>query len=78
MLDLLTLKSSEIIMSHFSWLNIIVNISRLSRRCPPSDCTDELYNKYSVYQCLPTIPHDTLRNFKSSMNNDEEEEGPKI
>ena len=31
-------------------------LSRFPEHCPPADRTDELYDEYRVYQCLPEIP----------------------
>ena len=49
-------------------------ITRFPEHCPPADRTDELYDEYRVYQCLPAIPHDILCKFKSSATDTEEEE----
>ena len=49
-------------------------IIRFPEHCPPADRTDELYDEYRVYQCLPAIPHDILCKFKSSATDTEEEE----
>ena len=53
-------------------------VFRFPEHCPPPHHRDELYDECRVYQSLPAIPQDVLCNLRSSGNDANEEDEPKI